>query len=663
VKLAIEALEDRSVPATFGVPWSDARNLTLSFVPDGTAIASHPSSLFQALSAQQPTATWQNTILRAFQTWAVNANINIGLVADGGQPFGVAGDPQHDPRFGDIRIGAQPMDPSTLSISVPNDPLVSSTLTGDVLINSTVDFNSGSNSLFSAILHEAGHVFGIGDSSDPSSVMFSQDVGNTQLTASDIAALQSLYGSRAPDPHEGSGGNDRIDKATAIQAPGGSGSYTGATPLVEYGDITTNQDLDFYSFKAPSGYSGPVTVRLQSAGISLLNPHLTLLDSQGNVLGDVQSTTDMGDVVTLHLNQVSSNSTYYIEVQGATGDVFGIGSYGLAVTFDPNSAVTTSAIDAVLRGPYQSLSPNDINSIFLGTANPLFNSDNGINETPGTATQLTPSAGYARNSHYEVLGSLTGPTDSDYYRIQTADNPPSGQTLVLTVTARALDINGTAPRVTILDGNGHVVSQQILANGAGMFSVQASGLNGGGSYVIEAGPNTAIGSPAAGNYFLVAQFGTTAAQLSSLASNTLPSTGSTQSYNLYVGESQLMHLVLSSSTVDGSAAPGSEVQMNILDASGNVIYSLTAAAGDTVSGPALLLTPGAYTVQFTSLNTSGSTNPTLAYTLLGDEISDPIGTVTTDPTLTPGYPVPGMPGWYQYPGGKLSTSPFLVVSS
>jgi hypothetical protein len=258
---------------------------------------------------------------------------------------------------------------------------------------------------------------------------------------------------------------------------------------------------------------------------------------------------------------------------------------------------------------------------------------------------------------------LTGPSDADYYRIQTADNPPSGQTLVLTVTARAVDINGTAPRVTILDGNGHVVSQQILANGAGMFSVQASGLSGGGSYVIQAGPNTAIGSPAAGNYSLVAAFGTTSAQLSSLASSTLPSTGSTQSYNLYVGESQLMHLVVSASTVDGSAASGSAVQMNILDAQGNVIYTLTATAGDTVSGPALLLTPGAYTIQFISLNASGSSNSPLAYTLQGDEISDPIGTVTTDPTLTPGYPVPGMPGWYQYPGGVLSTSPYLVVST
>ena len=400
---------------------------------------------------------------------------------------------------------------------------------------------------------------------------------------------------------------------------------------------------------------------MRSAGISLLNPHLTLLDASGNVLGDVQSTSDFGDVVTLHLDQVDPNANYYIEVQGATGDVFGIGSYGVAVTFDANSTVTASAIDAVLRGPYQSLSPNDINAIFLGTANPLFNSDNGANDTPGTATQLIPSPGYARNSHYEVVGSLSGPADSDYYRIQTADNPPNGQTLVLTVTARALDVNGTTPRVTILDGNGNSVAQQILANGAGMFTVQASGLSGGGSYVIEAGPNTAIGSPATGNYALVAQFGTTAAQLSNLASDTLlASAGSTQSFNLYVGESQLMHLILSANAVGGPAAPDSAVQMTMLDATGNVVYSLTAAAGDTVSGAALFLLPGPYTLQFTAIGAAGASSSPLAFSLLGDEISDPIGTVVTDPTLTPYYPAPA--GTALVPLSRvafLTTTPFL----
>src|SRR4051794_29645648 len=89
--VALEVLEDRAVPATFGVPWHDPSHLTLSFAPDGTAIAGHTSSLFQNLNAQQPQATWQRDLLRAFQTWASLTNINIGVVADGGQPFGVSG--------------------------------------------------------------------------------------------------------------------------------------------------------------------------------------------------------------------------------------------------------------------------------------------------------------------------------------------------------------------------------------------------------------------------------------------------------------------------------------------------------------------------------------------------------------------------------------------
>ena len=49
--LRAEVLEDRCTPATFGNPWPDATHLTLSFVPDGTQVASHSSNLFQALNA------------------------------------------------------------------------------------------------------------------------------------------------------------------------------------------------------------------------------------------------------------------------------------------------------------------------------------------------------------------------------------------------------------------------------------------------------------------------------------------------------------------------------------------------------------------------------------------------------------------------------------
>src|SRR5436309_3404004 len=105
----IELLEDRSLPSTTGITWPDGSHLTLSFAPDGTSVGGVSSRLFQTLNAVAPTATWETEILRAFQTYASYANLNVGVVADGGQPLGTDGLVQSDARFGDIRITAAPL--------------------------------------------------------------------------------------------------------------------------------------------------------------------------------------------------------------------------------------------------------------------------------------------------------------------------------------------------------------------------------------------------------------------------------------------------------------------------------------------------------------------------------------------------------------------------
>src|SRR5262249_12784129 len=121
-KLALQYLEDRIVPATFGIPWEDPTHLSISFAPDGTSIAGHQSALFPDLDPNFPSsADWQREILKAFQTWAVHANISVGLRDDSGDPFGVAGKMQGDPRFGDIRVGAHHMAPDALAMAVPPD--------------------------------------------------------------------------------------------------------------------------------------------------------------------------------------------------------------------------------------------------------------------------------------------------------------------------------------------------------------------------------------------------------------------------------------------------------------------------------------------------------------------------------------------------------------
>ena len=110
--LIVELLEDRCVPATFGNAWPDALHLTLSFAPDGSLIGSNSSNLFATLDAQAARVVWEREVLRAFQAWAVNANINIGLVlglAQFATTFGVTSayvryaDRTLDPRSAKIR--------------------------------------------------------------------------------------------------------------------------------------------------------------------------------------------------------------------------------------------------------------------------------------------------------------------------------------------------------------------------------------------------------------------------------------------------------------------------------------------------------------------------------------------------------------------------------
>lgn len=642
--LRLERLDERTMPSTVGVPWPESTHLTLSFAPDATPIAGHTSNLFATLDAQMPRAVWQNQMLRAVQSWAAVTNISVGIVADAGLAFGTPGLGQSDSRFGDIRVGGQLMDEQVLSISVPHDPFISGTWSGDVLINSAFNFTTTQADLYSIMLHEFGHAFGLEHSSDPSSVMFSHAAQmRNGLAPSDVADIRALYGARQPDINEGSNGNNTQNRATQIQFDDDS------RPAAAFGDLTTLQDVDYYRIDTPDDYSGPMTIRVLTAGISLLSPRITLTDRDGNAIATAQSTNPAGASVNLTLPQVEADGRYYLRVERATADNSGIGRYGLAVTFDNLVSIRPSTIEHVLRGPYENLSHSEVAKLFR-PSRLLLNPDNGADDTPAGASVLESSRGGEKITHFGMIASLEHSADVDYYRIEVEFGET--QTNVLTATAAGLLASTVPPRLVLLDETLAPVAHTVLANGNGTFTIQAAGVAEGAYYLRVS--NSSLGA-APGNYSFSIDLGGRVANLQTYASGSLSLKRPTAQQTLYVAKPQLFQLLLSATGTGASV--GAPLSATITNESGAVVMTLAGRVGETVSGPAILLAPGPYSIRY-SIQLPPGALP-VSFTLRGLQISDPIGPVREDTTLTPRYVDPANPNQFLYPNGVASLEAFF----
>src|SRR5262249_34124661 len=153
------------------------------------------------------------------------------------------------------------------------------------------------------------------------------------------------------------------------------------TPLVAYGDRSTLQDVDYFSVESVALYRGPMTFRVQTAGISPLAPRLSVFDQNFRLLGQAQSSSALGDVVTVRLPQVGPLARrFYTKVDSAAQDFTGIGRYAVSVTFDDRLLVDPGTLPALLRGPYDLLTnPNDFQQLFLNPRGVFFNDDLGTN--------------------------------------------------------------------------------------------------------------------------------------------------------------------------------------------------------------------------------------------------------------------------------------------
>jgi len=599
-RLTLECLEERRVLTAFSVPWPESEDLTLSFAPDGTAAGSQPSDLFAALNAQMPTRQWELDILRAFQTWAVQSNINIGLVADGGQPFGTLGLKQGDPRFGDVRIGAFPMGADVLAVADPYDPFVANTWVGDVFPNSNFLFGgSGANpkyDLYSVVLHEAGHVFGLEHSTDPNSPMFPSFHKDESPTPADIANLRALYGVREPDQYEGPFGNETLATATPL-AFGDSGGEANSIDIAA--DIGSLSDVDTYRLVAPQG-SQSLRINLMVAGHSLLTPRMTVMDSAGRILSTSVTTDPLNNDLVIPLDNVKPGDSYYVQVAGGRDDVFGIGSYELHVTSQGSGLVAS-------------------------------NGTNGNDSIPGPVKNniqlLSTTPGYVEHTYYELDDTVSPAFATRTYEVQSADIGPD-LTNVMTVVLDSSDSPGVHFTVTVRDDRGNLVAMKTIADSADHLELRALSIRSSRDYFVEVQSDN---PPADGAEFeLTVDYALVSNHLETYVNDSLAQDQRSVSRTLQVNQSEQFHFVLGAS--DFSAPTETAVRMEIVDQQGRIAYTMSVAAGTLRSGD-VFLDPGRYSVVFARA-TDGVDTPVI-FELSGLTASEPLGPQLQDTTNEP----------------------------
>lgn len=612
---SFESLEKRDLLATFGVPWPEPSKITLSFAPDGTQVGTQPSALFQTLDSQSAGRDWQLDVLRAFQTWAVNANVNIGLAPDSGLPFGAAGAPAGDASFGDIRIAAVPLADDSVAASMPF-AIAAGTWSGDVLLNSRFDFGGGapgvesSFDLFTVMLHEAGHSLGVGGSKSPGSLM-REGYGGPQRTISyaDGVALRAIYGARPHDAYDLAIRNDSLRTATLLtlakpveDAPMASASA----------DISRMREVDVFKFVATKE-AKEMTVFVRTSGVSLLTAKATVLDSRGRAIAAAEAADPRQGDLTLQLDDLVPGQTYYVRISGAGAgaDVFSRGSYRLELFRGHPS----QAEMLVWRPESESEISHD-------------------HDTPARALSLAPR-GYDHGGRfaYGTYGEFKG-TDklSQFFRMQA---PMGAAVEVMTVMAWATTPVGPTPTIVIRDAGGNVLPSETLVNENGSFAAQLRKPTPGGQFLIEVRAAAPLANGAESQFYMAADFGRPATTFDRSVAGVLTAAEPQQFHALEVAQGHLVHWSLDVPAAAGAGATsGAGVRVTIYDSAGNVVQSLVAKAGELRTAT-FWLAPGVYGIRVAGGNRNGAPLAGVEYTLSGIDLSDPLGPQLTDPTLNP----------------------------
>ncbi|MFM7057558.1 MAG: matrixin family metalloprotease [Planctomycetota bacterium] len=634
-----EQLEDRQLLAAFGNAWADPRGISISFPAENTPVGSAKNNIRTTLDAVAPRLEWQTTILRAAQSWAENANINIGLVPDRSDSFGAVGLATNDPRFGEIRIGAFPQK-NVIASAVANLP-ISGTWGGDILLDSTQTWSvanansqhattgtnaqslAGTADLYTIALHELGHSLSIGESTGTGPVMTPTYTGpRSYLTAADIAAVQAVYGVRQ-DPFETTA-NNTVATATPLTF---NSSATSAARLQVPGSLKDSSDIDVYSFQTLPGKTS-ATVTLWAAGISLLDSEIEVRTSGGTRLDLQRAESIFRNNVRISLNQLAAGETYFVTVRKNNNTAFSVGDYRLDLDFRSPSQLASVIPVPHDADPYtvkRRVANTESAAILQALSSTLVDPESTQNETPASATALTTALGFTLNTQYEAVASLSSAADRDFYTIKA----PAVVGGVLNVDLAPLGATPVSAELYVMNSAGDRLAARMIKNADGTIQLQVQQPVASETYLIcvRSTPNATATS---GNYVLTANFSTAAAQMTTVLQSSVI-LGQRRTVLLTSNKSQLFRIDLGA----GAGADRQGLQLNLIDAAtGESVKAVGVIAGATGS-MFVWLPAGEYYLVTTGITCDRSAMPALSFTLKVDVISDDEGPGPDDGTSLP----------------------------
>jgi Matrixin len=560
--------------------------------------------------------------LRAFQTWAVNSNINIGLVNDGGEPMGAPGMIQGDPRFGAIRVaGSTGLTPEVVAIGDPFNWSLG-TASGDVVFNTNQDIGintqgkvAGQYDLFSVALHEAGHVFGLADeTSNPASVMYTQYQGPVSgLSATDIASLQAIYGAPTPDANQSNGGNGSLARAVPV---------TLTANTVVSGNLRTIGQQEYFSVSVPAGKN--LVVTLHTAGLSLLIPSLSIYNSSGSLLASTATPSNhyWTQDISQNFGAQPTAKTYYIEVSSPVTSVFGMGAFQLDVGYN---------------------NPPPL-------ASPVVNQDGTSNSTLPAATQLVSTPGGINT--YLYYATMKDTSGSHFYQFATPATA-NNTTEAMLVSVNALQSSNSPPGLHVYSSSGTLQPYQVLTSSGQTYTVQLTGIAPGSTYYVQTTQQSPNSQQAPASYSLTINFAAQAATPPvAVGRNTLGPGNLTDSGTLALTQAALVQFALSANV--GSSTVPVNVTMTVTNSAGQTLFSLTALSGQPPVTIDYYLGAGTYSVTYQASLVAGapagSVIPAVVYELDAGVFSQPQGAYFTNTSTSSGTTVLTYSGALQ-PGG------------